>query len=260
MRRALVTSAFALACLALASSSARAETLDDLFRAGNEAYFRGAYDDAAERYEELVELGVRDADVFYNLGTAYAREGRHGRAIAAYERALRVRPSDSEASRALQHARDALASRRADREGEATMASDDGLAHAVFGRLSRDALAGAVLVLDALFFAVLAAFLFVRRETARLALGIGAPLLGIALGAASLGLAIRSGAFDEGAPAVVIEDRVALREGPHEDAQERGRAREGERAWIVGEDGAWLRVRAGAHEGWVEGAKVVRLD
>ncbi|UJR80226.1 tetratricopeptide repeat protein [Sandaracinus amylolyticus] len=260
MKRALVTSAIALAAVALASSSARAETLDDLFRAGNEAYFRGAYDDASSRYEELVELGVRDADVFYNLGTAYARQGRHGRAIAAYERALRVRPSDAEAATALRHARDALASRRADREGEATMASDEGLAHAVFGRLSRDALASAVLVLDALFFAVLAAFLFVRRETARLALGIGAPLLGLALGAASLGLAIRSGAFDEGVAAVVVADRVPLREGPHEDAQERARVREGERAWIVGEDGAWVHVRAGGREGWVEGAQVVRID
>lgn len=249
-----------IAMIVLAAASARADTLEDVFRAGNDAYFRGDFEAASERYEELVELGVRDADVFYNLGTAYARQGRHGRAIAAYERALRARPGDSEVETALARARDVLASRRAEREGEATMASDEGLGHAVFGRLSRDALAGALLVFDALFFAALAAFLFARRETTRLTLGVAAPLLGIGLAVAGLGLAIRSGAFDEGRAAVVVRDRAALREGPHEDAQERARAREGERAWIVGEDGEWARVRVGAREGWVPRDAIVAVE
>lgn len=259
MRCTIVIGVAAIALLTLAGT-ARADTLEDVFRAGNDAYFRGDFEEAAERYEALVELGVRDADVFYNLGTAYARQGLNGRAIAAYERALRVRPGDLEAEAAHRRARDALASRRAEREGEATMASDGGLGHAVFGRLSRDTLAGALLIFDALFFAALAAFLFARRETYRLALGIATPLLGIGLVVCGLGLAIRSGAFDEGAAAVVVRDRAVLREGPREDAQERARAREGERAWIVGEDGEWARVRVGGREGWIEQSGVVRVD
>ncbi|MDQ3037282.1 MAG: tetratricopeptide repeat protein, partial [Myxococcota bacterium] len=91
--------------LALATGSARADTLEDVFRAGNDAYFSGEYAAATERYEHLVDLGVRDADVFYNLGMAYARQGRHGRAIAAFERSLRVRSGDAEASRALERSR-----------------------------------------------------------------------------------------------------------------------------------------------------------
>lgn len=248
-----------VAATGLVATSARADTLEDVFRAGNEAYFRGEYREASERYEALVELGVRDADVFYDLGMAYARQGRHGRAIAAFERALRARPGDAEAARALARSRELLASRRAEREGEATMTSRGALGEAVFGTISVDALGWAVLLLDALFFAALGALLFVRRETARLALGIAAPLLGIALAVAGVGLAVRTGALEEGTPAIVVRDRAPLREGPRADASERAQAREGDRASILARDGEWARVRIGTREGWIESERVVPI-
>ncbi len=249
-----------MASLSSATGWARADTLEDVFRAGNEAYFHGEYVEAIERYESLVELGVRDADVFYNLGIAYERRGMHGAAIASFERALRMRPGDAGVRRALESSREAAAERRAEREGEATVASGPGLGEALFGGVSEDVLAWAVLFFDALFFAVLAGFLFVRRETSRLVLGIAAPLLGIALTLSGIGLAVRSGAFDEGVPAVIVADRSVLREGPRAGAGERGVAREGERAWIMGRDQDWVRVRIGSREGWIEEARVVAIE
>lgn len=249
-----------VASLSFAMGKARADTLEDVFRAGNEAYFHGEYAEAIARYENLVELGVRDADVFYNLGVAYERQGRLGFAIASFERALRTRPSDEAVRTALESIRQAAAERRADREGEATVASGPGLGEALFGGVPEEVLAWAVLIFDALFFGVLVGFLFVRRETARLVLGIAAPLLGIALTLSGIGLAVRSGAFDEGVPAVIVTDRSALREGPRESAGERGVAREGERAWILGGDQDWLRVRVGSREGWLEAERVVAIE
>lgn len=257
---AVVAACVMVSLLVTVASSARADSLEDVFRAGNEAYFSGEYDAASARYESLVELGVRDADVFYNLGMSYARQGRHGRAIAAFERALRMRPGDAEAVRALDRSRDTLARRRAEREGEATMASGPELGEAIFGGVSQTSLAVLVLLFDMLFFGVLTAFLFARRETARLALGIAAPLLGIGLTISGIGLAIRSGALDDGTPAIVVRDRVALREGPRDGAGERARAREGESARIVARDGEWVRVRVGGREGWVEAERVVAIE
>jgi tetratricopeptide (TPR) repeat protein len=250
----------AIASLSFEVGGARADTLEDVFRAGNEAYFHSEYADAIERYENLVELGVRDADVFYNLGLAYERQGRHGGAIASFERALRMRPGDDGVRRALESSREAAAEQRAEREGEATVASGPGLGEALFGGVSEDVLAWAVLSFDALFFTVLAGFLFVRRETARLVLGIAAPLLGIALTLSGIGLAVRSGAFDEGVPAVIVMDRSTLREGPRAGAGERGVAREGERAWIMGRDQDWVRVQVGNREGWIEAERVVAIE
>jgi tetratricopeptide (TPR) repeat protein len=260
MKRALLAAGLGIVMVA-APTPARADTLEDIFEAGNEAYVRGDYGSAARYYERLVELGVRDADVFYNLGTAYARQGRQGPAIAAFERALRIRPGDAEARRSLDRSRAIVARRRADREGEAIAESGPSLGEAIFGGLSSDALALAVLLIDLLFFASLAGLSFVRREPVRLALGIAAPLLGIALAIAGLGLAIRMGAFDEGTPAIVVRERAPIREGPRQDARERHRAHEGERAFVVAREPGWARVTlGGGRAGWIADDEIVALE
>ena len=245
--------------LGLAPSLVRADDLADVFRRGNEAYSRGDFAAATSEYERLVDLGVRDADVFYNLGTAYARSGRQGRAIAAFERSLRLRPADAEVVASLERSRSIVASRRAEREGEAEVESGRPVGEAVFGGVSVDTLAGLLVALVTAFFALLAAFPFVRREDVRLAIGISTPLIGIAAAVAGLGLAIRSGALDEGTPAIVVRERAPLREGPHDDAQERARGHEGERVWIVAQDGEWVRVTAGPRTGWLPADDVVAL-
>jgi SH3-like domain-containing protein len=51
-----------------------------------------------------------------------------------------------------------------------------------------------------------------------------------------------------------------MREGPHDDAQERARGREGERASIVARDGEWVRVSVGARTGWMPESDVVALE
>jgi tetratricopeptide (TPR) repeat protein len=256
----MISLSAALVVGACFAGTARADTLEEIFRGANEAYFRGDFADAARGYERLVDLGVRDPDVYYNLGTAYARMNRHGYAVAAFERATRLRPGDAEAARSLDQSRATLAQRRADREGEATIESGPPIGEAVFGGVSEDTLAILVLLFAFLFFAALSAFPFARREHVRLALGVTAPLFGIALAIAGLGLAIRSGALEEGTPAIVVRDRVALREGPHDDAQERARAREGERASIVATDGDWARLEIGSRVGWARSSDVVALD
>ena len=64
---------------------------------GDEAYRQGDYALAVEQYEGLLSDGVASADLYYNLGNAYYRTGQMGRAILNYERALRLKPSMSDA-------------------------------------------------------------------------------------------------------------------------------------------------------------------
>ena len=81
------------AALLLGSAHVSAQSLDRLFAAGNEAYFRGDYARAAANYERLVEAGVHDPDVYFNLATANARSGRYGRAVLFFERSRQHRVS-----------------------------------------------------------------------------------------------------------------------------------------------------------------------
>lgn len=61
-----------------------------------EAYNAGQFALSAERYEALVAEGYESADLHYNLGNAYYKEGRVAAAILNFERALLLSPGDED--------------------------------------------------------------------------------------------------------------------------------------------------------------------
>lgn len=248
MKRAAVI----LVTLLTLAPAARADSLGAIFERANSAYFRGDYDEAVVEYRRLLEAGVVDPDVAYNLGAAEAQRGRYGAAIHHLERALWLRPGDEDAERALAEVRGALGSRRAEARGESEVQTGS-LGEALFGGVSPDLLATLALLFDFLLFAALAALVFVRRESLRLAAGVGAVLFTIGLFVSGAGAAVQSGWLDEGEPAVVLTEGLPLREGPDARASTRSNAPEGDRAWVLDVDRGWARVRVpGVGEGWVQ--------
>ena len=90
----------ALALMAMhgaVATAAESNTPEALFAAGNAAYEAGAYPDAIERYLEVANAGVVNADLFYNLANAYFKSGELGRSVLWYERALRIEPRNEDA-------------------------------------------------------------------------------------------------------------------------------------------------------------------
>lgn len=113
--RALVVAAGLLAGVAQAQSSP-----DEVLQRGDEALRRGALREALEVYEAFADRGGQHPDVSYSRGVAYlarTREGSGkpgdlGRAAAAFEEALRLRPDDADAALALERVRSEVARRR----------------------------------------------------------------------------------------------------------------------------------------------------
>lgn len=93
------------AALLLALTTAGAETPEELFDRGNEAYSAGQFRDAAAAYRAAARYGIRDARLEYNLGNAEFKLGHLGQAILHYERARRLAPTDREIERNLEWAR-----------------------------------------------------------------------------------------------------------------------------------------------------------
>jgi tetratricopeptide (TPR) repeat protein len=75
---------------------ASAQTAEEAFERGNEAYAAGKWGAAATEYRTVLDYRVVDARVHYNLGNAEFRLGRLGPAILHYEKAKRLDPSDAE--------------------------------------------------------------------------------------------------------------------------------------------------------------------
>jgi tetratricopeptide (TPR) repeat protein len=241
---------------ALASAQ---DTLAGSFADANAAYARGEFEVAARGYERLVESGVEDGDVFYDLGLSYARLGQHGRAVAAFERALSVRPGDAEALAALESSRGILGRRRAEREGEAYVDAGPPTLEGLYGWASENTLAVLLLLFEALLALALGSLFFVKAERPRIALGIIAPVSALGLAFAAVGLSARTGALDPGAAAIVVREGAPMREGPSGDASVRHEALEGERVYVTAEDGDFSRIQAGSRAGWIASGDLVVL-
>lgn len=71
----------------------------------NGLYEDGRFAEAAALYQQLLDGGIEDSSLYYNLGNAYFKQGDMGRAILNYERAARLAPRDADIQANLDLAR-----------------------------------------------------------------------------------------------------------------------------------------------------------
>ena len=76
-------------------SQAKASDLTPFMEA-NTKYQSGDFKGALELYEKLRASGKETAALDYNIGNAYFRLGRRGKALLFYERAIRILPRDED--------------------------------------------------------------------------------------------------------------------------------------------------------------------
>jgi len=87
------------------SSSVSAATTDELFQQGNSFYEAGKYAEAITAYEQILDSGLHNGYVYYNLGNALLKQNRIGEAILQYERAKRLLPRDEDVAYNLEYAK-----------------------------------------------------------------------------------------------------------------------------------------------------------
>lgn len=94
MKHLTLTIALLIAATAITAQGS-APSADDLYRMDD-------YQGAIAAYEDILAEGKSSADLYYNLGNAYYRDGQLGKAILNYERALRLKPGMSDAKENLE--------------------------------------------------------------------------------------------------------------------------------------------------------------
>jgi tetratricopeptide (TPR) repeat protein len=99
-------SALCLIFLAIAFAAAVRAGDETAFANANQAYADGRFEEAARVYQNLIQSGNWNANLFYDLGNARYRLGDFGQAILNYERALALEPRHPEAEANLRLARD----------------------------------------------------------------------------------------------------------------------------------------------------------
>ncbi|MBN2576942.1 MAG: tetratricopeptide repeat protein [Deltaproteobacteria bacterium] len=231
----------------LLAQPSHADLLDEAWKRGNEAHLRGDYKAAAAAYEQLDRQQVVSADLYYNLGVTYFRQGLLGRAIWAFERALVIAPDDEDARFNLAQARKLAGRRAQDKLGGAER---EALWIRVVTYFSPST---EVWLFCGLYFGCFA-LLFLRRGMAhdsRLAVTTGAAILGV--GAALAGLLVLGRVHLDRIPAaVILSEKVAVKEGSDSNFRTSFEVHGGLRVRVLDREHDWYRVRlANGLEGFV---------
>jgi tetratricopeptide (TPR) repeat protein len=75
-----------------------------LFLQATQSYRDGAFDRAAGFYEKLLAQGIVNGSMFYNLGNAYLKTGKIGKALVNYRRAEMFIPRNEDLQANIQYA------------------------------------------------------------------------------------------------------------------------------------------------------------
>ena len=98
MTAKLMCLGFLMAILILMPRSvllAQSSNVDMMVKA-NQLYENGKYIEATNLYQHLVDQGIQNSALHYNLGNAYFKLGQLGLAILNYKRASLIDPRDSD--------------------------------------------------------------------------------------------------------------------------------------------------------------------
>ncbi len=236
-------------------------TPDEVLVGTREAILRGEPTAAIELAERFADGGARHPDVSYNRGLAYvarargtgARPGDLGRAAAAFEDTLVLRPGDSSARAALEAVRVRAAEHRAKAGGSASLGLDDTPVRDLVRRAPEGAFSVALVGLGVVFFG---AFVLRRRGWA---FGFTAITAAVAwVGALGLGWVARDVARTVGLAIVVADDTRWVDEGgapvPGTGLPEAARVE------VLGDVRGLVHVRAGRREGWLRRDALVIVE
>ncbi len=221
-----------------------------LFVEGNDAYYKGEYAAAKERYQKLLQAGFGGPDVLFNLGTTHLAAGELGPAILYLERAHRLFDDDDIGAN-LAVARERQVDQVVGAEGSVPFTQR--LAEATDERL----VGIAFLIVWWLSFVLL---WITARSSSRVVLGLITGLfllVGAGLGGT---LAVHEWVNDTVIEAVVMPEAAKVREYPGETAKVSFEVHAGLKLRIMETSGRYVRVRLpNALEGWTEKEGLVSL-
>lgn len=218
------------------------------FVRANEAYARGDYHQSIALYEALVAQDA-PAPLYYNLGNAYFKSGRIGKAVLNYERARRLAPRDADVRHNLRHLR-GLVKEPAPSLLAAVVAGVSGWA-----TINELAAAGAVLLIAT---AGLLIFFLLRGGMPWLAGAAGA--LGLLIACVAL-LGIVAFADGGSRRAVITGGTIEARNGPGADNSIAFTIPEGRIVLMLGEADGWqaIALPRDGMTGWIPAETVERL-
>lgn len=216
------------------------------FSAANQMYDQGRFSEAKQEYEQLIEAGAANANVFYNLGNTNFRLGSPGVAVLAYERALALDPAHPEARANLALVR---------RQTGARLWPESWMRHLFPGGREEWYVALAAVAAWGAVFSLTGLASSRRTEKTGLWLGAGAGAMIAVYAGAAVWFFGQSRSLG-----VVIAKEAEARLAPAESAGPAGKLPAGSQVRVLSERGDWVYCALpDASRGWLPQAALARV-
>lgn len=249
-----------------AQNMVKAETAATLSAKADSAYNSKIYTEAADLYKTIIkEYGV-SSDIYYNLGNTYFRMGKIAQSVLAYERALKIDPSNKDARINLDFVNTTLEDKPEDNS------SILGKIHSeVIALMSPNAWAWTAFALFALIIGLIAIYLFLSNVTIRKVGFFGAMVLFIVLVYTTIVAYQSAAAIDNNDIAIVTTPSANLTPAPSAKTDKTDKivpVHEGTRLVIIdsvnaaSNDGAqlWYHVKVNnSTAAWIDASNVERI-
>lgn len=216
-----------------------------LFTEANKQYKDEDYRAAAEGYARLILSGLRNGEMYYNLGNCYFKLGMLGKAILSYRLAERYLPRDQDLKTNLDYAREMTRDKIESRQ----ITSFFNQFCFWYSKLNLKELLLVFLAANALCWGLALARLWLNNDGWRY-LFLAALSLTTVL-ALSLGIKVYQSSFS--ADAVVITQEVSVRAGIGTSNTALFQLHDGVECRIIQEEQDWAKLElADGKRGWVE--------
>ncbi len=227
---------------------ASAETVDEAYSNALKDYYAGKYEKAVSAFERILAIPMENEDLHFNLGCAYFRLGKLGPAIYHFEKSLLL-DTQEDAKFNLKTVREMAASRVKD---ELKGASKQAFWVRWISSLRSSTWAILFLILWWITLGIVFGLRFISPGATRSGLIAGNSFLGIVTLVVGLSLAGRIYFDQRITTAIVLPDKLVVREGPNEATKVTFKVHAGLKVRVQGADGTWSKIRlANGLEGWV---------
>lgn len=236
--------------------SSQADEAANLFQLANQQYEAGNYSQAAMTYEKILAAGQANWQIYYNLGNAYYKQKRVGKAILNYERARRLNRDNEDIDFNIDLANLSVADRIPVMPRALIFVGLDRVIHL----FSIEAATTVMLIFWVLLFAGAIIWMLARREFlqswGRRLVWVAGALCLIFLLIFGI-LAYEHATVQEG---IVLASRVVVRSSPADEATEMFILHEGVKVRLQESSGVWQRIKLpDGKVGWLEANTVEKI-
>ncbi|RPI42984.1 MAG: tetratricopeptide repeat protein [Bacteroidetes bacterium] len=221
---------------------------DSAFRAANRLYEEGAFEEALNRYREIVAGGYESPDLYYNMGNAAFRSNNIGYAVLYFEKALKLDPSHRDALHNLEF----VSRYRVDTFEEVPQFFLRTWTRSLVTAFSERSWSILSLVFFILILGSFLVYLFSKKPGAKKA-GFAGFLAFLLFFAVSMGAAVAQyGRITTPEAGIILSPSVVVRSSPSGSGTELFILHEGTRVLVNEEVSGWQNIRVtDGREGWI---------